>query len=354
MKSKVRALVLFQSTPAIAGGRTLPPVRHWVEMALFQSTPAIAGGRTPAWVLPSLRSTRFQSTPAIAGGRTPSNWRATAAPGCFNPRPPLLAGEPVSKRSSSSWFSCFNPRPPLLAGEPIHPARHRKGTSMFQSTPAIAGGRTRLFCGGYRVVLHVSIHARHCWRANPMASLPLRKQNNVSIHATPGVGFVANNAVSIHARHCWRANPPVASQQASHPQLFQSTPAIAGGRTRGDRFTAWSPVHVSIHARHCWRANPTDDQVLEAQIVVSIHARHCWRANPVLPLVDLLLFMSFNPRPPLLAGEPMSTSSLPAVVAKFQSTPAIAGGRTLRHPMSYDLAPLVSIHARHCWRANPR
>ena len=40
---------------------------------------------------------------------------------------------------------------------------------------------------------------------------------------------LAANSVSIHARHCWRANPRLAIS-AAMVAAFQSTPAIAGGR----------------------------------------------------------------------------------------------------------------------------
>ena len=84
----------------------------------------------------------------------------------------------------------FNPRPPLLAGE-SQVLRH-------------AAPKT-----------FVSIHARHCWRAN---------------HHAKALALV-QIVVSIHARHCWRAN-----------------------RHSG---YGWLIFHlVSIHARHCWRANP--------------------------------------------------------------------------------------------------
>ena len=82
----------------------------------------------------------------------------------------------------------------------------------------------------------------------------------------------------------------------------------------------------------------------------------------------------FNPRPPLLAGDPSSTQaysvtltfqSAPAIaggrsppcrcsMAKpwvFQSAPAIAGGRSLRGMARWHRAGVVSIRARHCWRA---
>ncbi len=132
----------------------------------FQSTPAIAGGRTAGKTTAQIINEAFQSTPAIAGGRTLAAHRSTLKL-CFsfNPRPPLLAGEPcfahpahqrrrVSIHARHCWranpFSlglgklkaCFNPRPPLLAGEPTLPPPPTP-PRRFQSTPAIAGGRTR-------------------------------------------------------------------------------------------------------------------------------------------------------------------------------------------------------------------
>ena len=59
----------------------------------------------------------------------------------FNPRPPLLAGESGGAQRLKRAQHCFNPRPPLLAGE---------------------SGRD----GEMRCTYVVSIHARHCWRAN--------------------------------------------------------------------------------------------------------------------------------------------------------------------------------------------
>jgi len=64
-----RSLCLFQSTPAIAGGRLKGFDEVAGQYGMFQSTPAIAGGRLQTlndyydylWL--------FQSTPAIAGGR---------------------------------------------------------------------------------------------------------------------------------------------------------------------------------------------------------------------------------------------------------------------------------------------
>jgi len=60
---------LFQSTPAIAGGRLLFDYRPTADAWQFQSTPAIAGGRLPALGADNRDVAVFQSTPAIAGGR---------------------------------------------------------------------------------------------------------------------------------------------------------------------------------------------------------------------------------------------------------------------------------------------
>ena len=203
--------------------------------------------------------------------------------------------------------------------------------------------------------------------------------------------------VSIHARHCWRANH--AKQRAFVAEyLFQSAPAIAGGRILpfgGRGASGWcfnprppllagesSPARpsrchraVSIRARHCWRANLLDLLLAGQHAVVSIRARHCWRANPVpgAPTVPDRRFQSapaiaggriqvlhavgqpvdrFNPRPPLLAGE-----------SHCERVPAEHGFVSIRARHCWRANPCwwlvirprygVSIRARHCWRANP-
>ena len=181
----------FQSTPAIAGGRIAiqSSASRFVAVSIharhcwranpvrilqgapfftpFQSTPAIAGGRIRPlcnWHLPGHG---FQSTPAIAGGRIlAANSEAFELMG-FNPRPPLLAGESPGSMRPRWLCNRFNPRPPLLAGESQRAFFRPGGTILFQSTPAIAGGRIPLCCAGCASGLPVSIHARHCWRANP-------------------------------------------------------------------------------------------------------------------------------------------------------------------------------------------
>ena len=227
---------MFQSTPAIAGGRSQagqgqggrhasfnprPPLlagdpvaaqlidsarvvsiharhcwrairlSHWALLwiSTFQSTPAIAGGRSLAATIMSDVGIKFQSTPAIAGGRSRGHCHRSAGDICFNPRPPLLAGDP-----------------PFLSEQTM--------------------------------ITLVSIHARHCWRAILVSIDEIERKAQVSIHA----------------RHCWRAIHPKPPNHGGNG-VFQSTPAIAGGRS-----------HPARHLPH-----------------------RRWR---------------FNPRPPLLAGDP--------------------------------------------------
>ena len=182
-------------------------------------------------------------------------------------------------------LGCFNPRPPLRAGDAF---AYRTGSNMatmqrlFQSTPALAGGRCAAY-GGRKVSSEVSIHARPCGRAmeqkswviwptcgfNPRPPLragdgnenrvrqarrgcfnprpPLRAGDVGSGNRPP-----ATECVSIHARPCGRAmdndlgrglaaygfnpRPPLRAGDAfksplvDGPSVFQSTPALAGGR----------------------------------------------------------------------------------------------------------------------------
>ena len=188
----------------------MPTLFRWTP-ELFQSTPAIAGGRILVVIPSAASSFLFQSTPAIAGGRigpaicSRLGWRG------FNPRPPLLAGESRSVGKNLCIFAVS-----------IH-ARHcwranrwtnatRALTYVFQSTPAIAGGRIGL-----------KICSRPDWRGfNPRPPL-LAGESLICL------AQIAHCLVSIHARHCWRANLRGYDDELVFG-LFQSTPAIAGGR----------------------------------------------------------------------------------------------------------------------------
>ena len=216
---------------------------------------------SPASAAVATRRRSFQSTPAITGGRAGGHGCLVRAAGSFNPRPPLLAGEPLGRIYSAA----FQP---------------------------------------------ISIHARHYWRASLHGNR----------HPPPG------HRVSIHARHYWRASPWLTASGSTH-RRFQSTPAITGGRA-----TCW-PV--------CWwpasSFNPRPP-LLAGEPVPS-------RRIHVPP-------RRFNPRPPLLVGEPWATGIEPLDRILFQSTPAITGGRAHPARIVQSVDGLVSIHARHYWRAS--
>ena len=138
----------------------------------------------------------------------------------------------------------------------------RACTSMFQSTPGIAAGRILAKLEFMRASTDVSIHARHCCRANRIAK---HKEAEAA-------------KVSIHARHCCRANRHDVSLENS-AKVFQSTPGIAAGRIADTLRDDYKLLYVSIHARHCCRANHGRDSGFANLAAVSIHARHCCRAN---------------------------------------------------------------------------
>ena len=156
---------------------------------------------------------------------------------------------------------------------------------------------------------------------------------------------------------------------------FQSAPAIAGGRCAG-LVVPQRAQDVSIRARHCWRAMLPGRPGRLPCPPVSIRARHCWRAMPCGGCRCRHRCVCFNPRPPLLAGDAPHGPVGVNVGMKFQSAPAIAGGRCCaagsraapstsfnpRPPLLAGDAPVithsphhhkVSIRARHCWRAMP-
>ncbi len=181
----------------------------------------------------------------------------------------------------------------------------------------------------------VSIHARHCWRANPSTRRLSCMGTNVSIHARhcwranplQGRKPPGHSKVSIHARHCWRANPSFFFISVSLV-MFQSTPAIAGGRTRaGTRAPPTAP--------ECFNPRPP-----------------LLAGEPIVQAADHATCGSFNPRPPLLAGEPIASHRFGNCQACFNPRPPLLAGEPASERNTARLAA-VSIHARHCWRANP-
>ena len=344
----------FNPRPPLLAGDAPPPASRR-RISSFNPRPPLLAGDAPA--MSARKPIRKVSI------RARHCWRAMLAPGAsrnqgqesFNPRPPLLAGDAgrtsvqtadkiVSIRARHCWRAMPPTPPNSFSARP------------FQSAPAIAGGRC----------LQPPAPGPHDRRFNPRPPLlagdaALAKRSNL-----PG-------GVSIRARHCWRAMRAGAKASGTLSQ-FQSAPAIAGGRCH--HYGCWScrlicfnprpPLlagdasiragvlderDVSIRARHCWRAMRRRPPPMPTGRAVSIRARHCWRAMP-------------------------TSAATAAPPSTFQSAPAIAGGRCRgrwhgdkglssfnpRPPLLAGdarkmyaglLAISVSIRARHCWRAMP-
>ena len=250
--------------------------------------------------------------------------------------------------------SGFNPRPPLLAGDAWGRAAARRCWMSFQSAPAIAGGR----CVGTR--------APRAGRKGFNPRPPL-----LAGDAFGHAGREHATDVSIRARHCWRAMPPTA-RLSWQSIWFQSAPAIAGGRCPTDaglamiqrgfnprppllagdavaRSAASSVGAVSIRARHGWRAMPHHaPPSMRAgwfQSAPAIAGGRCVRL-----LISSPVRSCFNPRPPLLAGDAperpgVSDAGMVSIRARHCWRAMLPDWRRGR-----DRLP-VSIRARHCWRA---
>ena len=178
--------------------------------------------------------------------------------------------------------------------------------------------------------------------------------------------------VSIRARHCWRAMPTQAFYKSQPHRFNPRPPLLAGDATTGHR--PLTTQTVSIRARHCWRAMLERLGALGHGAAVSIRARHCWRAMRTYWQQPTGATPSFNPRPPLLAGDARVLRASPQVQHVsirarhcwramhyqgaadqlprwFQSAPAIAGGRCRIRTIKPEFFTSGSIRARQCWRA---
>ncbi len=227
----------------------------------------------------------------------------------------------------------------------------------------------------------VSIRARHCWRAMPARSL---RRHAFESRFNPRPPLLAGDAAQARCTGWtfrFQSAPAIAGGRCTTKptrailfMMFQSAPAIAGGRCSTQQQIKLTK-RVSIRARHCWRAMPQQGTDPGLTQKVSIRARHCWRAmpafrqsrppcrhgfNPRPPLLagdakgkrrDIWDLRGFNPRPPLLAGDAPQPQPQTMDSRQFQSAPAIAGGRCGGGFGAGAGLRLVSIRARHCWRA---
>ena len=205
----------FQSAPAIDGGRSddAPPALH--DHMLFQSAPAIDGGRSGRWAGVVVKFGVFQSAPAIDGGRSGIPTYCAGRTDWFQSAPAIDGGRSQETPSYRYQCHCFNPRPPSMAGDPL--------TTM--------GGTTQIT---------VSIRARHRWRAIRTAARPSVQSALGFNPRPPSMAGDPMRAASASTRFCISFNPRPPSMAGDPPdpllspsvaRLFQSAPAIDGGRS---------------------------------------------------------------------------------------------------------------------------
>jgi hypothetical protein len=148
------------------------------------------------------------------------------------------------------------------------------------------------------------------------------------------------------------------------PPSFQTCPTCRGAACRARLYFIPAPETTTfrlrslrgkclfILARHCWRALLDDRVFQRIGDQVSILARHCWRALRCWSYKSLSN-LRFNPRPPLLAGATLQPRTRFYLSPCFNPRPPLLAGATI-HCLTNSTYLVVSILARHCWRALPK
>ena len=250
---------------------------------------------------------------------------------------------------------CFNPRPPILAGD-AHPA------------------------DAYADLCVVSIHAHQYWRAmrGPRCASPRRCPG---FNPRPPIlaGDAFRRAKGMRRAIGFNPRPPILAGDAgaprSHPlerRGFNPRPPILAGDASG--WWGLLPVAVvSIHAHQYWRAMPSGScATAPAGTFQSTPTNTGGRCRSGAS--SLILLTSFNPRPPILAGDAQGVELAAAKLRvsihahqywramrsslrplsgwwTFQSTPTNTGGRCGCLPRRRARSESVSIHAHQYWRA---
>jgi hypothetical protein len=93
--------------------------------------------------------------------------------------------------------------------------------------------------------------------------------------------FYSPETVSIRARHLWRANLPQRLRLARQ-NMFQSAPAISGGRIDATTVCSDQTEVVSIRARHLWRANLFVAKSLSKLIIFWVNREHSLTKTPAM------------------------------------------------------------------------
>ena len=107
---------------------------------------------------------------------------------------------------------------------------------------------------------------------------------------------------------------------------------------------------VSIHTRHYWRVKPAGQAGQLDCVAVSIHTRHYWRVKRFDASTCCTAPVSFNPHPPLLAGETCALARASKIgFMRFNPHPPLLAGETAIATLP-QAEQTVSIHTRHYWR----
>ena len=210
----------------------------------------------------------------------------------------------------------------------------------------------------HRDYWHVSIHARRYRRAKLYWHTRWGTSEIVLIHArryrrakriVAGVARVRPQ-VSIHARRYRRAKRRAVIVQ--RPSLIVSIHARRYRRAKRGPADAAGGVYVSFNPRPPIPAGETSSPGgVSSGDIVSIHARRYRRAKHRRSCCRCPQTSRFNPRPPIPAGETWPAKSGLSRLSMFQSTPADTGGRNRVGSSQALQVGVVSIHARRYRRA---
>ena len=353
-------LKVFQSAPAITGGRSRLKGESWIKLKLFQSAPAITGGRScphgltsPNINQVSIRARhhwrairgecrrqhpsrsvsirarhhwrailpqpppphpqqRFQSAPAITGGRSTVPWCFRSTAFMFQSAPAITGGRSRPSTASSSRPNGFNPRPPSLAGDPAPVVSNGVSYERFNPRPPSLAGDPFMGFGSNGLHQFQSAPAITGGRSPvdatasvrfPLVSIRARHHWRAIQHSWKT--WVSSQKVSIRARHHWRAIRHGGYRQRPQRQ-FQSAPAITGGRS----------------AKYLAQAS-SEDGFQSAPAITGGRSYQLSTGETVS--------LCFNPRPPSLAGDPISRSCCQPCQDRFNPRPpSLAGDPSAR------------------------
>ena len=131
---------------------------------------------------------------------------------------------------------------------------------------------------------------------------------------------------------------------------FNPRPPLLAGETSAVLVKRDCP-EVSIHARHYWRARPFNRGFGRSVVKFQSTPAITGGRDAHTPRVGRVA-RRFNPRPPLLAGETASAIALRQEPKRFNPRPPLLAGET-DGGRRFGKPDTVSIHARHYWRARP-